>query len=318
MTETTYAQESAQDLFLKIYTTIKEADKLETSGQKASARKRYEVSLARLNDLSKDYPNWEPVIVGFRKNYTEERIAALQGEEDVNPGATIAPIDPDLLNPSKAKTAAPTPPPAPKTEVDMVDNLPMEPELAEEPMVEEPANSSVTVEQSQGSEIISDRAPTIMDMEGGSESIFEPAEPAPAAVAVTPLPEDTEALKSRIRSLEEELQSTKNKLESARTEAAQLRTKVQTLESQLKVAMEGTADDKLNTLMQENEDLKERLSKAEATVASLQTGTSDTSILTLQQKIDTIQGQLELAKQENSSLVCRNAEFSCFANSSCP
>jgi Flp pilus assembly protein TadD/predicted nuclease with TOPRIM domain len=320
----TFAQESAQDLFLKIYLNIQEADKLESAGQKASARERYRISLDRLRDLKEQYPQWEPVIVGFRTKYTEEKVKALEGEVDANPDANIPPIDPDLLAaPETTVDAEPPEAPTPPTDT------------GAEPMLTEPLDTgdsviasenleatqpetgfmdgSTTVDTSAGGEIISNRAPTIMDMEGGTTTLFDPAPIAPTIESspppVTVLPEDPAALKSRIRDLESQLASTQDRLESARTEAAQLRTRVQELEQQLSLAREGTADQQMDALMTENAELKDKLAKAESTIAGLQTGSADTSIINLQQKIDNIQGQLELAKQENAALRETNDEY---------
>lgn len=311
------AQETAQDLFLKIYLNIQEADKLESAGQKASARERYQVSLERLRDLKERFPQWEPVIVGFRTKYTEEKVKALEGEVDANPDASIPPIDPDLLNPPNPQSASANPGASGTLDAssdsgmmaDSLDDLNPDSEIQ--------TDADPVVDQSTGGQIISDRAPTIMDLEGGSTEVFSPA-PLPALEPVVdsgpvtspePLSDDPAILKSRIRDLELQLSDTKERLESAQTEAAQLRTRVQQLENELALAREGTADEQMEALMQENANLKERLENAESTIAGLQTGSADTSITNLQQKIENIQGQLELARQENAALRETNEEY---------
>ncbi|MFZ5806690.1 MAG: tetratricopeptide repeat protein [Verrucomicrobiota bacterium] len=70
---------SPQDQYLQIYLLIQEGEKLETSGQKAEAKERFDVSLKRLEDLQKEYPDWEPVIVRYRINFCKDKVQNLQG-----------------------------------------------------------------------------------------------------------------------------------------------------------------------------------------------------------------------------------------------
>ncbi|MGF1679517.1 MAG: tetratricopeptide repeat protein [Candidatus Methylacidiphilales bacterium] len=104
---TGFSQESPQDQYLKIYMLIQEADKLETAGQKASARERYEAGNKRLQELQSEFPQWEPTIVKFRLKYSEDKVAKLVGAVDENPNQVIPPMPDGFVAPSPT---APTPP----------------------------------------------------------------------------------------------------------------------------------------------------------------------------------------------------------------
>ncbi|MDR0533421.1 MAG: tetratricopeptide repeat protein [Verrucomicrobiales bacterium] len=95
---------SAQDQYLQIYLLIQETDKLETSGQKATARDRYQIALDRLKKLRSDNKDWEPTIVNYRINYCQDKINALKDAKDENPDAAIPPIPPET--PPKAADSA--------------------------------------------------------------------------------------------------------------------------------------------------------------------------------------------------------------------
>ncbi|MEM6883912.1 MAG: tetratricopeptide repeat protein [Verrucomicrobiota bacterium] len=274
-----FSQESPQDQYLKIYLLIQEADKLETAGQKASAHERYKVSNLRLRDLQNTFPNWEPTIVKFRIKYTDDKIIALADAADENPSQVIAPIPSDLIStpspvpaPSQPMTPAPTEPVAPTLTASQQLDLQAPSPLAEPGMSSDPTASALSANA--------------------------------ALVNATP-----DEMKSRIRDLESQLDMTRSQLETARTEAAQLRSRVQDLESKIKVAMEGTTDEKIAMMMQENQRLKDQLAKTENMIGGIQGDGSSTSVMNLKEQVDKIQGQLQLAKQENSALRQTNEEY---------
>ncbi len=70
---------------------FQEAEKLESSGQKASAYRRYEEAADRLRQFKKDNADWEPGIVNYRLRFAEEKLNDLKGAADAKPGATPAP-----------------------------------------------------------------------------------------------------------------------------------------------------------------------------------------------------------------------------------
>jgi Flp pilus assembly protein TadD len=105
---------SPQDQYLQIYLLIQEAERLESSGQKASARERYDVSLNRLQKLQQQYPEWEPVIVKYRINFCREKVDKLKDGVDANPDQVVAPIPPEVTAAPQPAPVAPTrPSPAP-------------------------------------------------------------------------------------------------------------------------------------------------------------------------------------------------------------
>lgn len=270
-----FSQESPQDQYLKIYLLIQEADKLETAGQKASAYERYKVSNERLKDLQNNFPNWEPTIVKFRIKYTEDKVGKLEGAADENPSQVIAPIPSDLIS-EPAPALAPAQPTAPTlTPSQQMDQQAPSP-LAEPDMASDP--SSVTLSQN-------------------------------AALVGVGSTQTPDQMKARIRDLESQLDMTRTQLETARTEAAQLRSRVQDLENKIKVAMEGTTDEKIAMLMEENQRLKTELASTEALIGGIQGDGSPQSIMNLKEQVSKIQGQLELAKQENTALRETNEEF---------
>lgn len=288
---TGHSQESPQDQYLKIYLLIQEADKLETAGQKASARERYQVSYDRLKDLQQENPQWEPTIVKFRLKYTQDKVEQLQGATDQNPGQVIAPIPDELMTdvPQSPPTPAPTPfpTPGPSDTGTMAPTEPVEPTLTPSQLMEQRAPSPMTGnETSTVSFTGSANDPEIPSLDGAPEE-----------------------LKTRIRTLESQLADAREQLADAKTEAAQLRTRVQDLEKKIQIALEGSTEEKISMMMEENQRLKDQLSSTEAMITGLQTGDSAQSILNLRSQVEKIQGQLELAKQENTALRETNDEY---------
>ncbi|MEM7284647.1 MAG: hypothetical protein AAF438_23885, partial [Pseudomonadota bacterium] len=270
--QTGFSQELPQDQYLKIYLLIQEADKLEPAGQKSSAYERYKVSNLRLKEMQDKFPNWQPSIVQFRIKYTDDKINLLANEVNENPSEVIAPIPSDLIPP-------PSPAPAPPTE-------PVAPILTPSQQLDQQAPSPLA--------------------EPGMPSDQSMAALSTNAALINTTPDE---MKSRIRDLESQLDMTRSQLETARTEAAQLRSRVQDLEGKIKVALEGTTDEKIAMMMEENQRLKGQLSKAESLIGGIQGGGSVNSVMNLKEQVNKIQGQLQLAKQENTALRQTNEEF---------
>lgn len=155
--------------------------------------------------------------------------------------------------------------------------------------------------------------------EGGSRAL-SPAEQMNSAAspmietsAMLPAPstagsEEADVLKARVRDLEAQLAETKERLEEARTEAAQLRTRVNELEEKIRIALEGTNDEKVAMLLKENQEMRSKLSGTEAAIAGLQTGDA-ASLANMQEQIKKIQDQLNLARIENEALQKANEEY---------
>lgn len=111
VTSSALAQVQPQDLYLQIYMLIKEADKMEASGQKVWAAKRYQKSAEWLQRLKRDFPDWEPTIVQYRISYAQDKVVKLQGSANADPD-TKEPAMPVL---QFGPTGAPTPAVAPAT-----------------------------------------------------------------------------------------------------------------------------------------------------------------------------------------------------------
>lgn len=147
-------------------------------------------------------------------------------------------------------------------------------------------------------------------MNSAAQPMIETASGAPsAAAAAAGEGPDSGALKSRIRDLETQLAETKERLEEARTEAAQLRTRVNDLESKIRIALEGSTDEKVAMLMKENQDMRSKLSGTEGAIAKLQTSGDSASLVTLQEQVKKIQDQLNLTRTENEALQKANEEY---------
>lgn len=119
---------------------------------------------------------------------------------------------------------------------------------------------------------------------------------------------DPAVLKARVRDLETQLAETKERLEQARTEAAQLRTRVNELEEKIRIALEGSTDEKVAMLLKENQAMRAKLSSTESAIAGLQTGDS-VSLVNMQEQIKRIQDQLNLTRTENEALQKANEEY---------
>src|SRR5687768_16171979 len=69
--------------YLRIYSLIQEADRLNGSGEQGAARTKYLEAGAALKKLQSSYPNWNENVVKFRTRYIEEKA-----------GLTPSPIEP--------------------------------------------------------------------------------------------------------------------------------------------------------------------------------------------------------------------------------
>jgi Flp pilus assembly protein TadD/predicted nucleic acid-binding Zn-ribbon protein len=96
-----------QQDFLQIYLLIQEGDKLESDGQAASARTRYEDALKRLQQLPE---GWEAGIVSYRIKYCREKIAKLKDSRDANPSASSNNTTTATSSEPSTGSPAPTPP----------------------------------------------------------------------------------------------------------------------------------------------------------------------------------------------------------------
>lgn len=83
--------EGPDDMFIRIYNLIQQADALKDNGRPKEARDKYVEAQAGLDELETKYPNWNEKIIKFRKTYIAEQVAPLGGlPAPVAPGAKSA------------------------------------------------------------------------------------------------------------------------------------------------------------------------------------------------------------------------------------
>jgi hypothetical protein len=80
LTAPTHATE-ADDRYIKIYTTIQQADTLSKAGEIEKAKARYAEADKALRELKQRYPNWNPKLVTMRQNYLADQQAKLSRPE---------------------------------------------------------------------------------------------------------------------------------------------------------------------------------------------------------------------------------------------
>lgn len=73
------AQDSS-DLFLGAYQDFQTAEKLEREGKPREALGKYEDAFKALQQIRKEAPDWQPLVVDYRLKKTQEGITRLQGE----------------------------------------------------------------------------------------------------------------------------------------------------------------------------------------------------------------------------------------------
>ena len=80
----------ASEVFLKAYTSVQQADKLEQEGKRAPALAKYRFAASLLEQLTQSNPNWQPLIVKYRLRNTTDTIRHLE-EKGTLQAATPAP-----------------------------------------------------------------------------------------------------------------------------------------------------------------------------------------------------------------------------------
>jgi hypothetical protein len=91
LTAPTHATE-ADDRYIKIYTTIQQADTLSKAGEIEKAKTKYAEADKALRELKQRYPNWNPKLVTMRQNYLADQQAKLsRPEPEPESATTMAP-----------------------------------------------------------------------------------------------------------------------------------------------------------------------------------------------------------------------------------
>lgn len=96
------------DLFLSAYSNYQKAEALEKKGDKAAALALFEEVNKTLNQLSSQYPNWNPQVVKMRAQYTAQSIQKLRAS---NPGVAASSVGttPSVAKQKATETEAPSP-----------------------------------------------------------------------------------------------------------------------------------------------------------------------------------------------------------------
>ncbi|MGA2865445.1 MAG: DUF6263 family protein [Verrucomicrobiota bacterium] len=97
------------DLYLRVYNLIQQADALNTSGQAGPALAKYRAAQTALQSLKRDSPHWNPALVSFRFNYLAEKVAALSATVSTPAVGGPAPATQPAPPETKAATTAATP-----------------------------------------------------------------------------------------------------------------------------------------------------------------------------------------------------------------
>ena len=88
--DTSASPTDPSELYLRAYTSVQQAEKLEGDGQLRPALSKYRFAASLLDELSQTNPNWQPLIVRYRQRKTIESIRNLEEKGVVlqNPGPT--------------------------------------------------------------------------------------------------------------------------------------------------------------------------------------------------------------------------------------
>ncbi len=101
------------DLFLNAYMAVQQGEGLEQSGRAAPALAKYRYAATLLDQIGQKYPNWQPLIVEYRKKRTSESIARLEQQVGNQPpeasGNGGAVVEPDVPMPQKEQSTASLP-----------------------------------------------------------------------------------------------------------------------------------------------------------------------------------------------------------------
>ena len=117
-----FSQGDSSDAFLNAYMANQQGQQLENSGDPEKALSKYRYAASLLNQISRDDPSWQPLVVDYRKRKVMENITRLQatlgsqGSSDQSepppsdlPTSEPAPPPMDSDLPSKSDDILPTP-----------------------------------------------------------------------------------------------------------------------------------------------------------------------------------------------------------------
>jgi Flp pilus assembly protein TadD len=96
-----------EDQYIRIYSLIQEADKLNSAGQPSEALPKYLEAQTALQQFQKGYPDWNAKVISFRSSYVAAKIAAVSPGVPA-PGAAAKPAAAPSAGPAQAAKPAPS------------------------------------------------------------------------------------------------------------------------------------------------------------------------------------------------------------------
>ncbi len=325
--------EGPDDLYVRIYSTIQEADSLKNLGQSSEALAKYRAALSALQSFQKGYPDWNAKVVQFRVDYLTTQIGALSAKVPAPPAAAreattnvaasrAPPLNPaapparDLRPPrgigtSQAQEARDSGLPSPGSPP------PARPAGAAE------AESQLTVLQAQVSQLQADKSlleAKLKEALAAQPAAVDPRELAKAEEKARSLEKENDLLKvslSREQSKpalaadKKDLERTQQALAEANRQlaeqkdlAAKLALEKETLEARLKAP--GANGDALAALRAENEVLKKQVTDPQTAMSSAaRPQDSSGQLAQAQAQIAALQSDKELLRLEKVALESR-------------
>jgi tetratricopeptide (TPR) repeat protein len=97
-----HAQQEADDKYISVYGLIQQADSLLDAGSPGEALAAYGDAQIHLQLFQRQFPTWNPNIVGFRLNHIAEKIAELKSKGTTTPAPEKSSVKPESPNPPAA------------------------------------------------------------------------------------------------------------------------------------------------------------------------------------------------------------------------
>jgi tetratricopeptide (TPR) repeat protein len=106
LTDSSGVSADSSDLFLNAYMANEAGEKLENSGDATRALQKYRYAASLLDQISRNDPKWQPIVVDYRKKRVSDNIARLQQQMGQQPApapdANTVPLDDGM--PTKEET----------------------------------------------------------------------------------------------------------------------------------------------------------------------------------------------------------------------
>ena len=298
------------ELYLRAYTSVQQAEKLEGDGQLRPALAKYRFAASLLDQLSQFNPNWQPLIVRFRQRKTIESIQKLEEKGVVlqNPG-TAASLPPRPGGPGSSYGQPATLPPGPVAPGTSDDELPVADNAYGQPMPH--AGDSVTVTP-QGPQPPPAPTPDAVnrtqelrakldkmqkDLKGAQDSLAAARKEKQDAI------NEKDNLESRLHSSQTEVKLAQKRFEHTKADRDELATNLGKAETRLKDATSRNpaVGEARKELRDQVDDLKKQLAKAQADTAAAARSRDE-----VQAKFEKSEQTLTQTTQERDAAVARN------------